>query len=251
MTKPLFERHDLSGRRRVFVAGDIHGRFDLLEDKLSDLSFDGTLDALVLLGDLIDRGDYNEAALEFIERPGVLRVRGNHEQLLHRAVVGSERSMLLHYQNGGEWFLNIEDPALRQRWSDAMVDCPLAIEAKSPGGRTIGFVHADVPTERWDHLEIALATAPDPYAKVGAAHDAMWSRKRIKDLVAHRNQFGNLDRFSCRVPGIDHVFFGHTIVRDPVTHDNCSWIDTGAYSRDHLTLVDIDEWIDQLEASHV
>lgn len=247
MQQSLFQRHDFSGHRRLFAAGDIHGCFDLLQQQLDELEFDATQDAIVLLGDLVDRGEFNEAALEFIDRPGVYRVRGNHEHLLHRAVVGSAQSQLLHVRNGGNWFLNIDDPELRDRWSDAMTACPLAIEAISPAGRKIGFVHADVPTESWDDLELALETAPDLTARIGAAWDCMWSRDRIKALVNHISQHGSAKRHTCHVPGVDHVFFGHTIVREPLVHDNCSWIDTGAYSRDNLTIVNVDQWVENQE----
>src|SRR3546814_2592311 len=64
----------------------------------------------------------------------------------------------------------------------------------------------------------------------------MWSRERINDLKAFVDTHGHAEGFDCSVPGIDHVYFGHTILRAPVTVGNCSWIDTGAYKTDNLTV---------------
>lgn len=85
MTSPLFLRHDLSGRRRIFAFGDIHGRFDLLQMNLDSVGFDPEQDTAILLGDLVDRGANSEAALEWCRKPGILRVRGNHDQMVFDA----------------------------------------------------------------------------------------------------------------------------------------------------------------------
>jgi hypothetical protein len=45
------------------------------------------------------------------------------------------------------------------------------------------------------------------------------------------------------IRGIDHVFFGHNIVRDVEVAGNCTWLDTGAgtgTSWGRPTVIDID-----------
>src|SRR3546814_1895239 len=81
VARALFERHYLSNMRRVLAVGDIHGRFDLLQQRLDQLDFDPEQDVAILLGDLVDRSDGSLDALEWCARPGILRVRGNHEQI--------------------------------------------------------------------------------------------------------------------------------------------------------------------------
>src|SRR3546814_16160997 len=75
----------------------------------------------------------------------------------------------------------------------------------------------------------------------------MWSRERINDLKAFVDTHGNAEGFDCSVPGIDHVYFGHTILRAPVTVGNCAWIDTGAYKTDHLTVAVVSDRRENVE----
>lgn len=242
MHTEMFKRIDLSSRRRVLVAGDVHGTFDLLEQKLAQMGFDAALDTLVLLGDLVDRGEFDDQALNWCARPGIERIRGNHEELLNLAVHGEPRHLLNHLQNGGKWFLNITDEAERKHWADTLLDCPVAIEAKTPAGRTVGFVHGDVPAQSWGDM-VSLLSDENPRISSEVANDCMWQRERIEALKSHMRKRLPIEDHRCAVPGIDHVFFGHSIVKTPVKHDNCSWIDTGAFATGNLTIIDVDHWL--------
>jgi serine/threonine protein phosphatase 1 len=235
MTRALFERHDFSDKRRVIVVGDIHGRFDLLEERLDELSFDPELDVAVLLGDLVDRGEGSLEALDWCNRPGIIRIRGNHEQIVE-ATVRQPGNLEWHLKSGGEWFRKVKAKADRQHWADTLTDCPVAIEAIMPDGRTCGFVHADVPVAHWSLLEAALANA-DARDDLSIAGHCMWSRERIKIVRAHLAGYEFYSEIDCSVPGIDHVFFGHTILPEPITHGNCTWIDTGAFRSGILTVI--------------
>src|SRR3546814_5235092 len=68
VARALFERHYLSNMRRVLAVGDIHGRFDLLQQRLDQLDFDPEQDVAILLGDLVDRSDGSLDALEWCAR---------------------------------------------------------------------------------------------------------------------------------------------------------------------------------------
>lgn len=240
MTRPLFERMDLSQKRRILTVGDIHGRFDLLEEKLENLVFDPDLDILIMLGDLVDRGEQSHLALEWCNRPGMIRVRGNHDQMVADVVKNEFQHLSDHLAGGGAWFCKIQDEDERQRWAETMIDCPIAIEAIIPSGQRIGFIHADVPVNNWNDLENALERS-NPEKPFSIAWNCMWTRQRLKELREYATINETVVGHDCSIAGIDHVFFGHSIVADIVTHNNCSWIDTGAFKTDRLAVIDVIE----------
>lgn len=63
----LFQKHDLSSKRNVFVAGGIHGRFDLLTTKLDEFGYDKSQDQLILCGDLVDRGPFSNQGNQLVQ----------------------------------------------------------------------------------------------------------------------------------------------------------------------------------------
>lgn len=263
---------DLSKARRVFTCGDLHGRLDLLLAELARVGFDAAAgDWLIMIGDLLDRGPAVLEILEFLEaNPQILWIRGNHEQILQGSLFKAHRTedangyVLLN--NGGEWIL--DHVAHGMKYDDVMVgmcsgdaqfvsqdvrdlaamlgDAPVAARIRTPGGRVIGLVHADVPADDWASMARTLLS-DDVEARGWMASRCMWSRARIEDYRRHED-FGALADFNCTVAGVDHVFFGHTRVAEPITHSNCSWIDTGAYKTGVLTLVDMDEWVSGIAA---
>jgi serine/threonine protein phosphatase 1 len=102
----------------TFVIGDLHGRRTQLRALLSMIPRDAENDTVVLLGDLVDRGDEIPGTVEDVmnlrrENPGrVVCVRGNHEQMLLDFVEG-DATLWLHaavgshctiHQYTGEWF---------------------------------------------------------------------------------------------------------------------------------------------------
>lgn len=91
--------------RRVLAIGDIHGNFSRLLSLFHKIQFDQEKDLLILLGDYIDRGPENMRclrwAMEMSEKPNVIALRGNHEDLMlaYYLLGGLEASVWL--PNGG------------------------------------------------------------------------------------------------------------------------------------------------------
>lgn len=92
----------------TFVIGDVHGRRTQLQRLLSMLPFDAGRDTLVLLGDLVDRGEDVPGTVSDVialrrslpfERMVILR--GNHEQMLLDFVDDAAR-LWLHPAVGGD-----------------------------------------------------------------------------------------------------------------------------------------------------
>lgn len=201
----MFKLVDLSHARKVFVVGDIHGCFSKLEEALVD--FDPDQDFVISVGDLVDRGPESSRALEFLAKPWFIAIRGNHEDLTI-----NHMGRNIHFINGGDWVLDIDNP---NEFIEAFSKLPTIMEVILPSGKHIGIVHADVPFLDWNEN---VLNADDEYL--------MWNRSNV-----------GVDR---TIRGIDHVYFGHTPMEEPVTAGNCSWIDTGAcFYNGKLTIMEV------------
>ena len=91
----------------IWVIGDVHGYFGTLEALLQKLELEEG-DAVVMLGDLIDRGPESAKIVRHVRRTGRLHsIRGNHEQMMIQGF--DERSFFMErsldsrlwYHNGG------------------------------------------------------------------------------------------------------------------------------------------------------
>ena len=212
------ERFPPNSAGRDFVAGDIHGQFHLLEQKLDGFSFDAGRDRLFCVGDLIDRGQDSQAVAQWLEKPWVHCARGNHEQMALDAQ--SDRDARFTWMlNGGEWWDDTPAPARRKLLS-LLSALPIAIVIEMPRF-PIGIVHADVPADMcWsDFLEKVEQGDPN------AINTALWSRRRV------------YNRINTGVPGVSEIYCGHTIVGVPLTLGNVHFIDTGAYTTGILTVI--------------
>ena len=240
---------DLSAARRVFAFGDLHGRLDLLLDRLAEVAFDASAgDLLFSLGDFIDRGPDTFAIHDWLiaNRRSIHWVRGNHEDLLHNALHEVGRTNAIdHLRNGGMWAVDAirnGDSGRLTAFSDLLNSAPVAVRMRTPGGRDVGFVHADVPTATWNDMKDALTSADDR-VREDMVWNSQWTRTRF-DAVRRLQKQGALTAdYDCSVAGIDHVFFGHSVTSAAFMQSNCSWLDTGAHKTDNLTLIDVDAWL--------
>lgn len=262
---------DLSSARRLIVAGDVHGHLSLLTDALERIGYsseDG--DRLVLLGDLLDRGPDVESIIEWLDaNPTVLHLLGNHDDMLAASVgvtpMDDHANPYNLMRNGGSWLCRFTGgrfddgmdlmAALIEAEDDrgALVDpsivafarrlaaSPVALTVRTPGGRRVGLVHGDVPAPSWQDLVAGLLN-PDPFLARKAAKACMWERTRF-DRAKMAMRFGEPDPADFVVRGIDHVFMGHSITKQPLVLGNCSWIDTGSYKHSLVTAVDVDDWL--------
>lgn len=98
------QENNMPGRRKLFVASDIHGYFNQWQAALHSAGWeeDNESHVLVVLGDLLDRGPQPLECLNFVNSLPSCRkilVRGNHEDLMEEAI--ARREFRLHdWQNG-------------------------------------------------------------------------------------------------------------------------------------------------------
>jgi hypothetical protein len=75
---------------RTFVIGDVHGCVDELDRLLERLALEAG-DAIVLVGDLVNKGPESLAVLKRCRTIGARAVMGNHDDLLLRCVASKKR----------------------------------------------------------------------------------------------------------------------------------------------------------------
>jgi serine/threonine protein phosphatase 1 len=203
---------------RDFVVGDIHGAYDVLLKALKEAQFDSAKDRLISVGDLVDRGAQSSSAAAFLEQPWVYAVRGNHEDMFldicHEDGTLDRELTQTDIHNGLGWILK-ETPESLAALHAAFTKLPIAIEAPTSRG-TVGFVHAEVPAGM-DWATFKAGIESDDHHLI---QQAMWGRTRINN--------GDTDG----VPGIDRLFYGHTIQENgPQQLGNCFYVDTGSVLR--------------------
>ncbi|WP_194205666.1 metallophosphoesterase [Superficieibacter sp. 1612_C1] len=204
--------------RNIWVVGDLHGCYSLLQSKLAAVNFNKDEDLLISVGDLADRGKENVACLSLISEPWFRVIRGNHEEMMLDALV-NHRDAGLWRMNGGEWFFTLDDADKTrvQRLLPQVAALPLIIEVEMPLGRYV-ICHADYPAEHYQRDQ------PVDEERV------VWSRERIA-----ASQRGHRKAIS----GADAFVFGHTPVAVPLHFTNQFYIDTGAVFSGTLTLMPI------------
>ncbi|MBD8605193.1 metallophosphoesterase [Pseudomonas sp. CFBP 8771] len=173
---------------RDFVVGDIHFKTRELHRGLKALAFDETVDRLIAVGDLIDRGPGMLDGLKLLGEPWFFCAKGNHEQMLIDAYRANPH--LPYSAHGARWWLTIADES-KPMIIDKLDSLPLVIEVETAQG-VVGVVHADVPVGlTWDDFTHGL---DNPQLQ----DVALWGRERI--IKHHRGG----------VPGAWRVCVGHT-----------------------------------------
>jgi serine/threonine protein phosphatase 1 len=212
----LFREVPINAVGRDFIVGDIHGCFTKLKAHLDTIGFNpDACDRLFSVGDLVDRGDENDAALEWLAQPWFFAVAGNHEDMAIRWANGEFPSE--HYiANGGAWnVVNSLDRSLV--FAGEFMQLPIAIELETSKGR-VGIVHADCPFHSWETFKEELSDAQGGEEFI---RDALWSRYRIRAAKFGIN--------TSNVTGIRAVVVGHTPMDSPTWVNNIFHIDTGGW----------------------
>jgi serine/threonine protein phosphatase 1 len=155
-----------------------------------------------------------------LDEPWFRSIKGNHEVLMEDAAKGDG---LGHAMNGGGWFALLDDGE-QQRLATKVRDLPIALTVTTPSGRKIGLVHADLPGNDWDEFMAQLETPQ-------VQDHALWSRERVGDAKY---------RLALEpIRNVDHVYFGHTPLNEPLHVANMSWIDTGCFATGRITVEEL------------
>lgn len=226
-----------------YLVGDIHAHFSRLQTALDARGFRPDRDRLIAVGDLIDRGPENMAALEWLEKPWFHSIRGNHEDLylgwrsLHGQPMEQRQYELDGYRkNGGTWMGDVSD-ADHARLETAIEQLPYMLLVPV-GARTIGVVHAELPEGfRWPEC------LNQPFSEEWIA-SMTWGRSAWLAWKTHPED----DAQEPWIEGLDALVVGHTPVPGPQPWGNMLFLDTGGWRKTgSFVLARTDEilaWID-------
>jgi serine/threonine protein phosphatase 1 len=192
---------------RHYAIGDVHGRFDLLAQALTAIGDLQAQDArLVLLGDYVDRGPQSREVVETLvalcDGHRVVCLRGNHEEMMARALDGDPSGALNWLSNGG--------------------------------GATLASYAGEVPPEHLDWmrgLPVSYESEHQFFVHAGVRPGVPLDRQAPEEMVWIRGRF----LFSDQDFG-KHVVHGHTPAETPELRPNRTNLDTGAFHSGTLTI---------------
>lgn len=220
LTGPMVKRLPLNELGRDFVVGDLHGAYESLDRAMCAAQFDPTVDRLLSVGDLIDRGADSARALEYLRQPYFHFICGNHDYAFLRMKPQDVALMARINFNQLGWAAGLSQRAIGEL-QVAMSACSLVMEVETRTG-VLGLVHADVPAGMsWPEFVDSLEAN-----NLHTLAVAMEGRLRAMDVDA------------AGVAGIDRVIVGHTpMYGGPVRRGNVWMIDTGAIYRQDGVIV--------------
>lgn len=205
---------DLQPEGRIYAIGDVHGRDDLLARLLQQIDEDrGGADArIVILGDLVDRGEETRAVLDRVSglagRDDVVVLLGNHEEMLLSFLADPDA-------HGERW--------LRFGGRETLMSYGIA------PGEDLGGVAADLRAAMGGHLDflerLRLFWQSGNVAFVHAITDPA---KPIDEQDRRTLLWGRPGDHGPRRDAVWTVH-GHTIVGEPLVDRGRINVDTGAY----------------------
>ncbi len=211
---------------RIYAIGDVHGRFDLLEDMAGrirdDLFASPANQALeIFIGDYIDRGPQSRDVVDWLmETPPLgderICLMGNHENMLLSALADAS-DMPIWLQNGGDATLASYGVRRLPRSVQGMHE---AFRAAIPGRHRDFYSGLPLTAEFGSYFFVHAGINPDRPLHNQDPHDLVWIREPFHRSTAD---------FGCI------IVHGHTPVVEPEFRPNRINIDTGAVFTGHLT----------------
>jgi len=217
--------------RRVYAVGDIHGCLGLLR-KLHRLVLEhaetepfNTRNAIIYLGDYVDRGDDSRGVIELLLNEPLpdfehIYLKGNHEESLLR--------FLADRHHGAQWFGYGGDATLQSygiRATDAgeLADSEAvqrAFAQNLPPEHLAFFNRLRLSHIEGDYLFVHAGVRPGVALNDQDEGDMLWIRD---EFLRSNTDFGKV------------VVHGHSIANAPTVKHNRIGIDTGAFASGCLT----------------
>lgn len=221
---------------RVYAIGDVHGRLDLLDDLLDQISVDhqsrgGGDVRLVFVGDLIDRGPDSAGVIDRVRElmhqdSRISCIMGNHEEVFLLALRGEVPALKMFCKIGGKETLasyGIGDREFSLLSNDDLI---ARMRAVVPQDHVDFLESLTDSVELGDYLFVHAGIRADVALEDQKTSDLRWIRR---DFLDHDGDFGG------RV-----VVHGHTVSEGPDVREHRIGIDTGAVLHGRLTAVGLE-----------
>lgn len=219
---------------RLVAVGDIHGRFDLLQELLARLEADcaagPALDTrLIFLGDYVDRGPSSAEVLECLAAlspawatPHFLR--GNHEQCFIDVLNGTapDETLSAWLEYGGAETLSSYGLGAPLLYSGDLAAIAAAAQAAVPAPHRRFLENTAFSLRFGDYFFAHAGVRPGVPLETQQDEDLLWIRE---PFLSARDDFGAV------------VVHGHTIFPTPQSLPNRIAVDTGAWTSGVLTAV--------------
>jgi len=223
---------------KIFVIGDIHGRYKALVEVLKKSKFDYNKDKLIVIGDVVDGGfDTYKAVEELLKIKHLIFIKGNHDIWFMKHIKTGWAEEIWLQQGGintltsyGAKCIEAEYTSDKSKVDTTNLNIPVTHQEFFNKGMyyyiqdNMLFVHGGINPKIHD-MENQSKTL------------MLWDR----DLI-------NWCKKGNKIPKYDKVFIGHSttqiIMNDleyckPVKFNNLFMIDTGAGWNGKLTIMDI------------
>jgi serine/threonine protein phosphatase 1 len=206
--------------KKIFAIGDIHGCYDRLKALMEKIPIDCSRDALVFIGDYIDRGPHSVEVVDYLIQlknrfPEVIFLKGNHEDMLDKFINGADRSTYL--LNGGQQTL------------DSYLTKPVQSESfPIPPDHMEFFKSLRLFYETEEFIFVHAGLRPRVPLESQNTEDLLWIRDKF---VSTKYNFGK------------RVIFGHTPLKKPLVEPNKIGIDTGAVYGNALTCIQLPDLV--------
>lgn len=214
--------------RPLAVVGDVHGCDDLLGRLLDRLAREEPDRQVVLVGDLIDRGEDSAGVIRrLMGRPEIVVLGGNHEEMLLELLDMPELAGTNWVRNGGLQTLasygigglGVSPPP------EALAEAARRLRA-AMGEEAVAWLRARPLWARTGNVAVVHGGAdPDLALELQPRTALLWGHRR----------FGHRPR-----PDGLWVAFGHVIRPEPFAEGGLIGMDTGAYATGRLTAALVD-----------
>ncbi len=243
---------------RDFVVGDLHGAKERLLQLLQHVQFDSSIDRLISVGDLVDRGPDNVWCMALLDEPWFHCVRGNHEQLMLDEFYGG---MLQDWwvPNGGAWGLEYlktyrygtdedkQEPKFVEfmRLLEKVKELPVVMSVEQADGSYFHVLHAEIPyrnmmvgvpstltdkdlrDEETVKQLMKLQTRDGDFLTWGRYTFGAFIRKVIANEQKALRILASKEYFFG--PELGHIYSGHSIMHRPLTIGGQTNLDTCGY----------------------